>query len=70
MIKQDRILKQDKLFRAILNNQEILLTFLKKMKLEDDDEDEEEDEDNRLVNSMVKAIKSTRSPHRTIASNY
>lgn len=65
-------MKKDMLIKAILANQQLLFTALKSM-----DEDEEDDDshgmmdgmEDKMTAAMVKAIKLTRSPHRTFGTN-
>jgi len=67
--------KTDTLIKSILYNQQLILEVLKSIEPEDEEEDRKEMDDvegigDVLTASMIKAIKLTRSPHRTIASNY
>jgi hypothetical protein len=68
-------MKNDLLIKAMLANQKLLLSVLKDMKDEDEEEEDEDEQkpmrmETHIRDAMVQAIKMTRSPHRTIGSNY
>ena len=70
--------KIDVLIESLIKQYKDLFKQLKAMSSEKESEDDSEDKtetpqcltEDQLTNAMVKAIKQTRSPHRTIGTNY